>query len=282
MKDHIQRPNHRKLSFEDAGPRDGKPIFYFHGVPSASTEWRMWGDENLLDKVGVRLIAIDRPGAGDSTFQPERRISDWPAEVLALADQLSIERFSVLGYSGGGPYAAACAALIPERLHAVGLVSSVTSFDHPELLQGVNPGNVRFLRLSIEKPWLFRLLYWQIGLLGRFAPQKFLENALATFDSADREVFNRPEVHQVLFSVSGSPHGQQWDTSLILSPWDFRLEEIRFPVSLWHGGQDHNASPAMGRYLEKTIPNCRMNFLPDDGHISLIVRHAARILETLV
>jgi pimeloyl-ACP methyl ester carboxylesterase len=133
----------------------------------------------------------------------------------------------------------------------------------------------------MEKPWLFRLIYWQIGLLPKFAPQKYLETVLATFDAADREVFSRPEVHQAFFAISGSPRGQQWDTLLILSPWEFRLEDIRMPVSLWQGDQDHNASPAMGRYLEQSIPNSRMSFLPGEGHISLIVKLAPNILKTL-
>lgn len=282
MKSQIQRPNGRKLGFEDVGPRDGKPVFYFHGVPSASVDWRMWGDENLLETVSVRLIAVDRPGVGASTFQVGRRMSDWTAEVAALADSLGFERFYVLGYSGGGPYAAACAASIPERLQAAGMVSSLVSFDHTELLEGVNPGNVQFLRLSIDTPWLFRFIYWQLGLLGKFAPQKYIENALKTFDAADRAAFSKPYVQKAFLAASGTPRGQQWDTRLILSPWDFRLEEIQMPVHLWQGDQDHNASPAMGRYLEKVIPNSRMTFMPGEGHISIMVNHAADILRTLV
>ena len=281
MKKHILIKG-RKLSFDDIGPRDGKPVFYFHGVPSASAEWHMWGDESLLNKTGVRLIAIDRPGVGDSAFQTGRRLSDWPADVVALAGTLDFERFSVLGYSGGGPYAAVCAAMIPERLNSVGMVSSLASFDHQELLVGIAPGNVQFLNLSIQKPLLFQFIYWQIGLLAKFAPQKYLENALKTFDAADREAFIRPQVHQALFAAAGSPRGQQWDTRLILSPWDFRLEDIQMPVHLWQGDQDHNASPAMGRYLEQAIPNSRMTFMAGEGHISLMVKHAATILETLV
>jgi pimeloyl-ACP methyl ester carboxylesterase len=242
----------------------------------------MWGDESLLDRAGVRLIPIDRPGVGKSTFQPDRKLSDWPAEVVALADALGIKRFSVLGYSGGGPYAAVCAAMIPERLDSAGMVSSLASFDHTELLEGVNPQNVQFLRLSIEKPWLYRLIYWQLSLLAKYAQQKYLENVLSTFAGADRDVFIRPAVHKPFFAVSGSPRGQQWDTRLILSPWGFRLDEIRMPVLLWQGDQDHNASPAMGRYLEQTIPNNHMTFLPGEGHISIMVNHAGSILETLI
>jgi pimeloyl-ACP methyl ester carboxylesterase len=241
----------------------------------------MWGDEPLLQSLDIRLIAIDRPGVGDSSFQPGRRISDWPADVLALADALGLARFSVLGYSGGGSYAAACAALIPDRLVSAGMVSSVTAFDKPELLEGLNPRNVQFLRLSIEKPLLFRLIYWQMSLLAKYAPQKYLENALKTFEAADRDAFAQPRVHQSIFAAYGSLRGQQWDTRLVLSAWDFNLQDIRMPVYLWQGDQDHNASPAMGRHLEKSIPNSRMTFLPGEGHISLIVKNAAAILKTL-
>jgi len=218
-------PDGRRLSYTDAGPRDGKPVFYFHGIPSASSEWQMWGDEPLLQSLGVRLIAIDRPGVGASSFQPGRRISSWPADVLALADELGIARVSVLGYSGGGSYAAACAALIPDRLDAVGMVSSVTSFDQPQLLEGLNPQNVQFLRLSIEKPLLFRLIYWQMSLLAKYAPQKYLENALKTFEAADRDAFAQSRVYQSIFAASGSLRGEQWDTRLVLSARDFNLQQ---------------------------------------------------------
>jgi pimeloyl-ACP methyl ester carboxylesterase len=241
----------------------------------------MWGNEELLDKVGVRLIAVDRPGVGASSFQPDRRLSDWPAEVIALADSLGLDRFHVLGYSGGGPYAAVCAALIPERLQSVGMVSSLASFVHKELLEGVTPGNVQFLMLSIDKPWLYRLIYWQVALLAKLAPQKYIQNAVATFDAADQAAFSEPQVQKAFLAARGSPRGQQWDTRLILSPWDFRLEDIHLPVYLWQGDQDHNASPAMGRFLEKSIPNSRMTLVPGEGHISLMVRYAADILKVL-
>ena len=242
----------------------------------------MWGSEELLNQVGVRLVAVDRPGVGASAFQPNRCLSDWPAEIVALANALGFEHFNVLGYSGGGPYAAVCAAMIPDRLNSVGMVSSLESFDKPELLAGIDPGNIQFLRLSIQKPWLFRMIYWQIGLLAKYAPQKYLERALKTFGPADREIFARPKVHQALFAATGSPRGEQWDTRLILSPWDFRLKDIHMPVYLWQGDEDHNASPAMGRYLEQSISNSRMTFLSGEGHISLIVKNAGTILRTLV
>ena len=99
----------RRLGYDEYGPPDGKPLFYFHGTPSSRKDWPALGNQGLPEKLGVRVIVADRPGMGLSDFQPERRIADWPADVVALADTLELERFSVLGYSGGGPYAVACA-----------------------------------------------------------------------------------------------------------------------------------------------------------------------------
>jgi pimeloyl-ACP methyl ester carboxylesterase len=104
-------------------------IFYFHGSPSTRLEWYLFRTEALAKKLKLRLIVPDRPGLGRSDFQPGRRIGDWPADVIALADHLPLSRFAVVGYSGGDPYAAACALKIPERLTHVGIVSGTGPFD---------------------------------------------------------------------------------------------------------------------------------------------------------
>jgi pimeloyl-ACP methyl ester carboxylesterase len=275
-------PDKRKLSYIDVGDEKGKVILYFHGVPSAADEWSLWGDEEKIKVLGIRLIAIDRPGVGLSSFHPNRRISDWAKDITHFTDILGIEKFSVFGYSGGGPYAAACAALIPDRLRSVGMVSSVVSSDKEDLLEGINQGNIQFLKLSIQKPLLFRFLYWQIGLIAKLAPKQYLKKALGAFETADAEVFCIPKVHNALFSATGSAKGQQLDTKLVLSPWDFDLKDIQIPVYIWHGGKDQNASPAMGRYLERKIANSIMNYSPEEGHISLIVKNAEHILKKMV
>jgi pimeloyl-ACP methyl ester carboxylesterase len=282
MKKIVILPDKRKLSYLDIGDEKGKVVLYFHGVPSAADEWSMWGDEEIVKALGIRLIAIDRPGLGLSSLHLNRSISDWAKDITHFADTLGIEKFSILGYSGGGPYAAACAALIPDRLESVGMVSSVVSFDKENVLEGTNPWNVQFLKSSIEKPLLFRFLYRQVGLIAKLSPKQYLKKALETFETADAEVFSIPKVHGALFSAKGSAKGQQIDTKLIISSWDFDLKDIQIPVYIWHGGKDHNASPAMGRYLQKSIPNCIMNYLPEDGHVSLIVKNAEQILKKLV
>lgn len=274
-------PDGRRLGYDDAGDPDGAPVIYAHGIPSARNDWRVWATDATLKSLGVRLIAVDRPGVGLSSFQPNRRLADWPADITALADALTLPRFSLLGYSGGAPYAAVCAAHLPDRVSACALVSPVAPFSVPHALDGITPNNAQFLSLSAEKPGMYRFIYQQMSLLGKFAPQQYLKRALAGFDTADRTVFARPEVHTALFAAIGSPRGQQVDTALVIQPWAFDLAAIRVPVHIWHGDQDRNASHAMAEYLATHIPNAQTHYLTGEGHISLIVNHTAEVLHTL-
>ena len=111
----------RALAYAEWGDLHGPPVFFFHGSPLS----RLWcPDEEATQAAGVHLVAVDRPGFGRSDLQPGRRLVDWPLDVAELADALGIDRFAVAGYSAGGPYAVACAALIGERVTRAGLVST--------------------------------------------------------------------------------------------------------------------------------------------------------------
>src|SRR4030042_1974723 len=119
----------RHLAYAEYGDPRGKPVFLFHGIPG-SRIFRPPPDD-LTAANGVRLITVDRPGYGGSDFQPGRRILEWPADVCALADVLGLERFAVCGHSAGGPYVLACAAFIPQRLTAAGVISGLGPVDAP-------------------------------------------------------------------------------------------------------------------------------------------------------
>ena len=272
----------RALGFDDVGPRDGWPIFYSHGVPSARAEWRMWGAEDLFRESRVRLVAVDRPGMGSSTFQPGRRLTDWPSDIEALSHGFGIDRFSVLGYSGGGPYAAVCAAMIPGCVASVALVSSLAPFVLPGMTDDLIPSNVRFLGLASKRPWLFRVAYRQLSLIAKLAPKRYLRRALASFQEPDRSVFARPAVHGPVLAAAGSPRGEAADVRLVIGDWGFNLADVEPPVQLWHGDRDRNASLAMFRYLARSIPSSRADLVPGEGHLSLIFNHASDILADLV
>ncbi|MGI4944133.1 MAG: alpha/beta fold hydrolase, partial [Janthinobacterium lividum] len=97
------------ISVEEYGDPAGPPVLYFHGWPASRLE------AGLIPDLSVRLLALDRPGYGRSTPQPGRTLLDWPADVAAVADRLGLAKFHVVGLSGGGPYAAACALALPDR-----------------------------------------------------------------------------------------------------------------------------------------------------------------------
>ena len=282
----FQLPDGRKLGYDEHGSPDGKPVFYFHGSPSSRVESELYINDDLLHSLGVRLIAADRPGLGLSDFQPSRRYLDFPKDVLALANHLNIERFAILAYSGGGPYGEACAFAIPHRLTRVGIVSGTAPFTQPGLTDGIPAENLRYFALSVEKPWLARLLLRTIGATARFAPDKMVANAHAALPEPDRLALNEPEdragfLKMILEALRQGPRGAQHDTRLMVADWDFHPQEIQMPILLWHGEQDKNAPIAMGRYMANAIPKCEAKIYPDEGHLSLFKKHGVEVIRVL-
>ncbi len=110
----IQLHDGRTLGYAEYGIAERKALFYFHGHPGARLEARFLAEQ--AEQAGVRLIGVDRPGMGLSTFKANRRLLDWPDDVVELADRLRLNRFAVVGFSGGGPYALACAYKIPHLI----------------------------------------------------------------------------------------------------------------------------------------------------------------------
>jgi pimeloyl-ACP methyl ester carboxylesterase len=277
----------RRLGFDEYGVPDGRPLFYFHGTPSCRVEWRLWCADPLLERHRIRLIAPDRPGMGLSAPRPGRRFGDWPADVAELADALGIARFAVLGASGGGPHAAACALRIPERLTAVGISSGPCSFEVPGVTSGIHPSVRQFDELGRDRPSLSRILLTFMKLMAQYAPRQLAAQALAILPPVDATVMRMPELQagvaaMTIEAMRQGTRGAQWEIALTASPWDFRLEDIRIPVHLWHGGLDLNCPPAMGHHMAKTIPDCRATFFADEGHLSLLIHHMDTVLRTLV
>jgi pimeloyl-ACP methyl ester carboxylesterase len=283
---HLELPGGRCLGYDEHGPLDGTPVFYFHGSPSTRLEWNFFCNESLETRLNVRVIAPDRPGLGRSDFQPGRRIADWPADVIALADRLELSSFGILAYSGGGPYAVVCALKIPERLTRVAIVSGTAPFDEPGLSAAINPQSLRFMQLSHTKPWLSKLTLRLMGLGARYAPRGFIRGVISSLPPPDRALLADPDFQRQFIAViqdalrAGSS-GAQWDTALMVSPWDFRPQDIKVAVQLWHGEEDTNAPVAMGRYMASAIPNSRAYIFPGEGHLSLMAKSVEEVLNVL-
>jgi pimeloyl-ACP methyl ester carboxylesterase len=269
----IQLDDGRTLGYAEYGQTGGKPLFYFHGHPGARLEAKFLAEK--AENLNVRLIGIDRPGMGLSTFQVNRRYLDWPDDVLELADRLQIDHFAVAGFSGGAPYALACAHKIPGRLTACGIISGAGH---------VSP----FLAfLSQWLPWLM-LPMIRRSFQNDEQAQKTVAKAASNWIEADRKSLLVPGVKELMAAslVEGlrqGARGAAYEGTLFGRRWGFELKEIKFPaIFLWHGELDQEISVATARAAAGDLPHSKAAYYPGEGHISVIVTHAQEILAALV
>jgi pimeloyl-ACP methyl ester carboxylesterase len=275
----------RSLSYHGYGPPDGQPVLFFPGTPGSAVEWSMW-PSGSAERSGIRVIAVDRPGLGWSDWQPRRRVLDWPVDVTALADALRLQRFAVLGYSGGVPYALACGQLLPDRVSAVTLVGCVGPDEEPGLVAGLSPQVARMRQDCRRHPRRAWLTWAGVRFAVARYPEQVLTRSMSALPDPDRAALAEPGLGQSYLqdlrtALRQGPRGAVTDMALMASPWGLRPELIRAPVRVWQGEQDRNAPPVMARRLAAVIPDCTATFCPDDGHLSIIGRNAEAMLSTL-
>lgn len=279
-------PGGRQLAYAEFGRADGAPVFYFHGSPSSRLEPLLIGDE-VLSRLGLRVIAPDRPGMGGSAFQPGRRLTDWPADVAALADALGLDRFAVLGNSGGGPYVAACAAKIPDRLRAAVIVSGGWRMDWPEARAGLPFPNRLTLLLARWAPPVLRLLLGMMKGAAQGKPEEEQAQLRQRMPPADSAAFMEPgrlEAFRLAMRecLRQGARGAAWDLGLYVRDFGFRLDEVRVPLMLFHGEQDSNAPIAMVRRAVAQLPAARLRTYAGEAHLSTLCNHMDEIAQALV
>jgi pimeloyl-ACP methyl ester carboxylesterase len=256
----IRLKDGRQLGCAEFGDPAGKPIFHFHGYPGSRLEGRIISE--AAAKCGARLIAVDRPGMGLSDFKKERRILDWPDDVVQLADLLKLDRFAVEGISGGGPYSLACAYKIADRLTCAGVLSGAgPHWDPGEPWPRPNSMN------SVKEFWL------QLSTLLP-KPDKKVVLDPTTLNLLTEEMFE---------AFRQGAEGPAYERELYGKDWGFRLEDIsrNVDVHLWHGRLDVNVPVSMGRAVAEAIPNCAAKFYAEEGHYSTALNHLEEIIKTL-
>jgi pimeloyl-ACP methyl ester carboxylesterase len=250
----------RALAYARWGDPAGTPVFGFHG----GGESRLARPHDLSDLEGVSLVTIDRPGYGLSDFQPGRTLRDWPADVSAVADALGIERFALYGISGGGPYVAACAFALPDRVTRAAIVSSS--------LQPAQLPQVSFEQMEIA----FAAVWPNVVDAIRSGPERGVEawiNTVGVVHDCDRRAISRPQIFAVGAEaiIEGARRGVQgvaYDLALLLTqPWGFDASDIEVDVDIWHGALDLIVPLAEGERLAATIPRSHLTVCPDAGHM---------------
>lgn len=271
----------RTLAYLELGDPSGPPVLYFHGYPGSRLEARVAAAPSR--RLGLRLLAVDRPGFGQSTFQPGRQIGGWARDIDALADQLGLPRFSVVGVSGGGPYALACAAALTHRLDHVALVCPLAPLDVAAGKAGMLAQDRMLLALAAHAPPLARGVVHVLAHWMRQDTDRYLKFMMAGMVSPDRDLFADPDYRALVLASTAEAlrqggRGPAWELTLIARPWDFPLEDVRMPVSLWQGLADQILPAAMARRLAAALPACKPRYLPGEGHLSLVVRHIGEVL----
>ena len=273
-------PDGRVLAYAEYGDLAGRPLFFFHGGNDSRLEAAILHETAV--RMGIRVIAPDRPGYGRSDFQPERTFLNWPDDVAQLADALSIPQFAVVGHSGGGPHAAAVAYALPERLTGVALVSSAAPPGSSN--KGMHP-LFRVMNFFMgHSARLHRLLTQQTANQVSNTPDTFFAQ-WGRMSAADGRLFQtQPDVTALITAEMREALRQGIDAilqehPLYKRPWGFDLAEIKLPIHIWHGLADAQAAPAWSVYLAEHIPNSDTHFIPDEGHFSILANHQEEILE---
>jgi pimeloyl-ACP methyl ester carboxylesterase len=277
----IKLQDGRNLGYAEYGHPDGFPIFYFHGFPSSRLDWLLVNNDAVLLELKARVIAPDRPGYGLSEFKRGRKLVDWPDDVIELANALQIDRFAVLGISGGGPYAAACVAGIDNRLIKTGIACGMGPSDAPGMKEGGSwriPGTLSIIRRVI-------LMLTSMGI--QRDPDQFISRSKEMFSEPDRQLLDQPELAALfLDGMRGAfrhgVNGANQEAALYTRPWGFNLRDIQTEVHLWHGEQDLNVPISVGRYMAETIPICEAKFYENEGHFTLPRNHLREILSALI
>lgn len=280
----VRLPDGRTLACLGLGDPSGSPVLYFHGYPGSRLEARVAAA--AAGRLGLRLLAVDRPGFGQSTFQPRRRIGHWPADIAALADELGLERFSIVGVSGGAPYALACAASLAERLAGLALLCPLGPLDGAGGTAGMIAHDRALLVLAARAPPIARVVVHLLARWMRRGPDRCLKFLMTGLDSPDRDLFADPGYRSLMTqstieALRQGGRGAAWELTLIARPWDFRLQDVRMRVSLWQGLADQILPAAMAREWAPRLPACETHYIAGEGHLSLFVHRIGEVLANL-
>lgn len=258
----------RKLSYQEYGSPDGKKIlFYFHGWPGS----RLSGIETdeAAKKLKVRVISIDRPGFGESNYKEDRTLLDWPDDVVELANKLKIKKFSIMGVSGGGPYVAACAYKIPDRIHKAGIVVGLGIVSVKGNLDGMSFLN-KISWKNYHKFPIVRTIAGINGLLGyKYFPALSLKIGFGAKEDQEmiKKKFGRRIDNSVKEAFKNGIKGPVHDLKIYTDDWGFKLKDIKTKVCLWYGAKDKNVSLNMGKHYHSQIKNSKLFIEKNGGHL---------------
>ena len=268
-------PDGRVLTFDTCGDDRGWPVFLLHGTPGSRMGPRP--RDSVLYRLGVRLISPDRPGYGGSTRFKGRTVANVVSDIGHIADELRIEHFSVVGRSGGGPHALACAALLPQRVVRTAVLVSFAPADADGLdwYAGMAEANTHeFGVADRDPPTLTEHLRVRADRAMK-DPETFFEFLRTQMSATDRPLanavsFRRLFAETYVEALRNGPDGWVDDVVALRGNWGFRLEDVHGLVRLWHGANDRFAPVDHSRWMASRIPNAEVQIQEGEAHFGAI------------
>ncbi len=257
----------RILAYREYGDPAGFPILYNHGGLHSGRDVETAHKDAL--RIGVRIIAPNRPGIGPSTKVPGRKINDWPKDVGQLMDFLKVDHFHVLGWAMGGPYALACGAEFSGRVRSVTVIAGALPLDNEENLRQLNGSDRTFTRVCRECPgraaFTFRMLRWLAILM----PKSFLHIATQDFSPPDESVIHRISVSRFCawYIEATQQIGGTVEEYIAWSrPWEFSLKDIFAPVTVYWAPSDQMIPEAWATKIAEEVPRGTYLKQANGGH----------------
>lgn len=287
MSEHLTLPDGRTLEFLTGGAEGGVPFLYHSGTPSAALRHEpMWAAARAA---GLRLVTYSRPGYGASTPRPLGDPVPMTADVddsVALLDALGLGEFVTLGWSGGGPRALACAAVLPDRCRGALSFAGVAPPDAAGLdfTAGMGPENVRDFELAAEGREALRpVVEEQVAEFAQVTGAEIVAAFGGLVDEVDAAAltgeFGEFLAADFRHACAQGAVGLLEDNLQVMRPWGFDVVDLTVPVSIWQGAHDMMVPFSHGQWLAATIPGARSHLFDDEGHLSLIGRLDEMLVE---
>ena len=267
-------PGGRRLGFAEFGDPAGDPVLWFHGTPGGRRQFPLLG-RRAAEKLGLRVVLVGRPGSGLSDPHPYEAVADWATDVTHVADALGAERLAVVGLSGGGPYALACAAVPPlsSRVAAVAVLGGVVPSVGPDALAtGAVDLARRFAPIlsELRRPLAgaMSVLLTPVLPIAHYACRAYA----MTTPEGDRRVLHDPEmegmfIDDLVLLAKGRFQAIVDDARLFGRDWGFRLADVSAPVRWWHGDADHIVPLRDAQAAVDLLPDAELVLRSEESHL---------------
>jgi pimeloyl-ACP methyl ester carboxylesterase len=282
----VRTADGRVTGYYEYGDPRGTPVVALHGTPACGAGFA-WADHAARAR-GIRLLAPDRPGVGDSDRWQAGRgatVDDYPPVLRAFADALGLTTFPVIGYSGGGPYALAVAHALADRVSVAAVVAGAGQVGEWATVDDFEATDRRLTKLSHRAPALARVVLSLSARAARVAANtslRFVQIEMSPPDRALMAEFPTPRAALAVFTQS-CRHGARGvvdDYAALGRPWGFAVEQISVPVLCWHAPTDEVVPLRHSEDLVRRIPGARLTQWDGEGHLA-IIEHIGEVLDAL-